>query len=302
MLPKEIIKKIKRIEIKTKTLVNTLFSGEYKSVFKGRGMEFSDVREYTYGDDMRFIDWNVTARMQAPYVKKFMEERELTVIFLVDASGSQDFGSIKQMKGEIAAEICSVLAFSAIKNNDRVGLIIFTDKIEKFIPPKKGRTNVLRVIRELLYFKPENKGTDISVALDFLGSIAKRSCVVFLVSDFIAKGFAPSLRVASRRHDVIAINLTDPRENELPSAGFIELEDGETGEIVLVDTSSSRIRDAFEKLSQKMKDNNKQIFKSNNIDEIELVIPDTVKDEDETGWYVKPLIGFFKERAGKIKR
>ncbi|HPZ10475.1 MAG TPA: DUF58 domain-containing protein [Candidatus Eremiobacteraeota bacterium] len=289
MIPKELIKKIKRIEIKTRSLVNTLFSGEYKSVFKGRGMEFSDVREYTYGDDMRFIDWNVTARMQSPYVKKFMEERELTVIFLVDASASGTFGSVERMKGEIGVEICSVLAFSAIKNNDRVGLIIFTDKVEKYIAPKKGRKNVLRVIRELLYFKPENRGTNLSVALDFLGKVTKRSAVVFLVSDFLSGGYDSSLRIAGRRHDLIAIDITDPREEELPEVGFLELEDAETGETLLVDTYSSGLRNNFKKLTEKIKMEKKQIFMSNRIDEI------AVRTDEP---YIEPLVKFFKGRTG----
>ena len=288
MIPKELIKKIKRLEIKTKNLVNTLFCGEYKSVFKGRGMEFSDVREYTYGDDMRFIDWNVTARLQTPYVKKFMEERELTVIFLVDASNSGSFGSVDRMKGELAIEICSVLAFSAIKNSDRVGLIIFTDKIEKYIAPKKGRTHVLRVIRELFYFKPESRGTNLSVALDFLSKVTKRSSVVFLVSDFIAKGYEPSLRVAGRRHDVIAIDITDPREGELPSIGFIELEDAETGETLLVDTYSSHIIEKFKRMSEKAELEKENIFADNRIDAIEI-------RTDEP--YIMPLVNFFRKRA-----
>jgi uncharacterized protein (DUF58 family) len=293
MIPKELIKKIRQLEIKTKNLVNTLFCGEYQSVFKGRGMEFSDVREYSYGDDMRFIDWNVTARSQTPYIKKFMEERELTVILLVDASASGAFGSVERMKGEIAVEICSILAFSAIKNNDRVGLIIFTDKVEKYIPPKKGRKNVLRVIRELLYFNPENRGTNISAALDFLGRINKRRAVVFLVSDFLAKGFDTSLRVASRRNDLIAINITDPREVELPPVGFISLEDAETGEVLLVDSSSYRIRENFKKMYERMNQERKTLFKSNKIDEIDIRtdIP-----------YVLPLVRFFKERAMKVGR
>ena len=293
MLPKELIKKIKRIEIKTKNLVNTIFSGEYESVFKGRGMEFSDVREYIYGDDMRFIDWNVTARAQSPYVKQFMEERELSVIFLVDASASGAFGSVERMKGEIAVEICAVLAFSAIKNNDRVGLIIFTDKVEKYIPPKKGRKHVLRLIRELLYFKPENRGTDISVALDFLARITKRKAVVFLVSDFIARGFEPSLRVARKRHDLIAVNITDPREEEIPAVGFLSLEDAETGEIIMVDSYSGQLREAYEELYEEQERETKRLFASNNIDEI------TVKTDIP---YVLPLVRFFKERSKKAAR
>ncbi len=237
MIPKEILKKVKRIEIATRGVVNEIFSGEYHSVFKGRGMEFSEVREYQYGDDIRTIDWNVSARMDHLFVKVFEEERELTVMLLVDVSSSGNFGTASQMKGEIAAELCAVLAFSAIKNNDKVGLIIFSDKIEKFIPPRKGKQHVLRVIREILYFKPEDSQTNLNVALEFLIKVIRRRSIVFLVSDFMTEEYEKALQVTNKKHDVIAIDIIDPREVELPNIGFIELEDAETGETVLVDTS-----------------------------------------------------------------
>ena len=237
MIPKEILKKVKRIEITTRGLVNDVFSGEYHSVFKGRGMEFSEVREYQIGDDIRTIDWNVTARMGHPFVKIFEEERELTVMLIVDVSSSGNFGTHSRMKGEIAIEICALLAFSAIKNNDKVGLIIFTDAIEKFIPPKKGKSHVLRVLRELLYHEPKGRQTDIGKTLEYLNRVTKRRSVVFLVSDFINTGYEKALQIANRRHDIVAITVTDPREMNMPDVGFIRLEDAETGEVVLVDTS-----------------------------------------------------------------
>jgi len=206
VIPKEILKKVKRIEIQTRGLVNDVFSGEYHSVFKGRGMEFSEVREYQFGDDIRTIDWNVTARMGKPFVKIFEEERELTVVLLVDVSSSGEFGTVNQMKGEIAAEICALLAFSAIKNNDKVGLIVFTDEVEKFVKPKKGKSHVLRVVREILYHKPKGRGTDIGKALEFLSRITHRRSVVFLVSDFINTDYEKALQIANRRHDIIAIS------------------------------------------------------------------------------------------------
>ncbi|NUO81345.1 DUF58 domain-containing protein, partial [candidate division KSB1 bacterium] len=235
MIPKEILKKVRRLEIQTRALVNDVFSGEYHSVFKGRGMAFAEVREYVLGDDVRNIDWNVTARTGHPFVKVFDEERELTVMLLVDVSSSGEFGTHEQMKGDIAAEICALLAFSAIKNNDKVGLIIFTDRIEKFVPPKKGRTHVLRVLREVLYHKPEGHGTNITTALEYLNRVIRRKAVVFLVSDFLSEGYEKALRVAGKRHDLVAIPITDPRETEIPNVGLVELEDAETGEVHLLD-------------------------------------------------------------------
>ncbi len=292
MLPKEILKKIRRIEIRTNNLVNSVFCGEYQSVFKGRGMEFSEVREYQQGDDIRTIDWNVTARMGHPFVKKFVEERELTVMLLVDVSSSGEFGTVKQMKGEIAVEICALLAFSAIKNNDRVGLIIFTDKIEKFIPPKKGRKHVLRVIRELLYFKPEGNQTDISAALAYLRNVVNRRSVVFLVSDFMAKGYEKALKVAHHRHDIIAITITDPREMELPKLGFIQLEDAETGEEILIDTSDPELRRSFLGISSREKEERDRLFRSINVDQIDITTDKS---------YIMPLMQFFRMRANKFR-
>ena len=292
MIPKEILKKVKRIEIMTKGMVNDVFSGEYHSVFKGRGMEFSEVREYQIGDDIRTIDWNVTARMGHPYVKVFEEERELTVMLLVDVSSSGNFGTYERMKGEIAIEICALLAFSAIKNNDKVGLIIFTDKIEKFIPPKKGKSHVLRVLRELLYHEPQGTQTDIAEALEYLNRITKRRSVVFLVSDFINAGYEKALQIANRRHDMVAITVTDPREVELPDVGFIELEDAETGEVVLLDTSYSEVRSVYAKQSSQDILTRNKLFKSINVDHIDI---QTDKD------YIEPLIRFFRMRAKRFR-
>jgi uncharacterized protein (DUF58 family) len=292
MLPKEIIRKVRRIEIRTKKLVNDVFSGEYHSIFKGRGMEFEEVREYQPGDDIRIIDWNVTARYGYPFVKKFTEERELTVMLLVDASSSGEFGTAQRMKGEIAAELCSVLAFSAIKNNDKVGMIVFTDKIEKYIPPKKGSSHVLRLIREVLYFKPEHQRTDINCALEFLGRIIKRRCVVFLVSDFLSTGFEKMLSIANKRHDVIAIKIVDPREIELPNVGFIELEDTETGEQILIDTKDSRVRKSFGDYAIGEQTNLDMTFRSMDLDNIQIVTDRS---------YVEPLIAFFKARAKRFR-
>jgi len=211
MIPKEILKKVKRIEIQTRGIVNDLFTGQYHSVFKGRGMEFSEVREYQYGDDIRMIDWNVSARAGHPYIKVFEEERELTVMLLVDVSSSADFGTFQQMKGELAVELCAVLAFSATKNNDKVGLMIFTDRIEKYIPPKKGKSHVLRVLRELLYFKPSGVKTDINAALEYLIRVTRKRATVFLVSDFIAEDYKKALQMANKKHDIVAITIVDPR-------------------------------------------------------------------------------------------
>ena len=292
MLPKEIIRKVRRIEIRTKKLVNDVFSGEYHSIFKGRGMEFEEVREYQPGDDIRIIDWNVTARYGYPFVKKFTEERELTVMLLVDASSSGEFGTAQRMKGEIAAELCSVLAFSAIKNNDKVGMIIFTDKIEKYIAPKKGSSHVLRLIREVLYFKPEHQRTDINCALEFLGRIIKRRCVVFLVSDFLSTGYEKRLSVANKRHDVVAIKIVDPREVELPNAGFIELEDTETGEQILIDTKDSRVRKSFQDYAMTEEANLDMAFRSMDLDNIQIVTDRS---------YVEPLMAFFRARAKRFR-
>jgi uncharacterized protein (DUF58 family) len=295
MLPKEILRKIRRIEIQTRHLVNDVFSGEYHSVFKGRGMEFSEVREYQRGDSIKTIDWNVTARMGHLFVKKFVEERELTVILMVDASASGRFGSQRKTKREIAAEISALLAFSAIKNNDRVGLIIFTDEVEKFVPPQKGIKHVLRVIRELLYFRPQRRGTNIVSALEYLNRLTRRRAVVFLISDFLSAGYERAMRVANRRHDLVAIVITDPRERSLPKVGYIELEDAETGEISLLNTSNGTFRESFTGTAIKLSEERERQFASMKVDSVNIVLDET---EDP---YSGPLMKFFQLRAKKFR-
>jgi uncharacterized protein (DUF58 family) len=287
MIPREIVSRVRQIEIRTQKVLNAVLSGEYKSVFKGRGMEFSEVRTYADGDDVRSIDWNVTARMGEPYVKKYVEERELTVMLVVDASASGNFGSVNKFKDEIAVELCALLAFSAIRNNDRVGMIIFTGDVEKFIPPKKGKNHVLRVIRELLYFKPQKKSTNIGEAVAFLNRVQTKKAVVFVVSDFMARNFEAPLRVASRRHDVIAISLADPREQAMADIGLVELEDPETGETMLVDSSSAEFRAAYARETARFRGTLQSFFRSAGIDEIPIT---TAHD------YVDPLVRFFRRR------
>lgn len=286
-LPKEIINKVRRIEIRTKRLVNDLFGGEYHSTFKGLGMEFDEVREYLPGDDVRNIDWNVTARTGIPHIKKFREERELTALFIVDASRSGYFGTKDRFKAEIAAELCAVLAFSAIKNNDKVGMIIFTDRIEMYIPPKKGRGHVLRLIRDILFFKPQGSGTNISLALEYLMRVTKRKSVVFLVSDFMDRNYERALAIASRKHDLIALQITDQRELEFTSAGILELEDAETGEVFLADTSSATFRRNFASRVKSDHTRLKKSFDSINLDSIQIITDQP---------YIMPLIRFFKRR------
>jgi uncharacterized protein (DUF58 family) len=292
MIPKEVLENVRHIEIQTKKLVNETFAGEYQSTFKGRGMEFAEVREYQVGDDIRTIDWNVSARMGHPFVKQYVEERELTVMLLVDASSSGEFGTVDRMKGEIAVEMCAVLAFSAIKNNDRVGLIIFTDKIEKYIPPKKGRKHVLRVIRELIYFKPEDTRTDISAALEYMLRVQKKKSVVFLISDFLSQDYDRALKIANRKHDIISITITDPRERSLPNIGFLELEDAETGERIMVDTKDPEVRRLFGEISENESLKREKNFRSANIDQI-----DVTTDVS----YTKPLARFFRKRANRFR-
>jgi uncharacterized protein (DUF58 family) len=287
MIPREILKQVRRIEISTRGLVNEVFSGEYHSVFKGRGMNFAEVREYQYGDDIRSIDWNVTARTGAPFVKIFEEERELTVMLLVDVSASGDFGTRERLKGEIAVEICALLAFSAIKNNDKVGLIIFSDRIEKFVPPRKGRRHVLRVLRELLYHRPEGRGTDITAALEHLTHVQRKKAVAFLVSDFQDEGFEKALAIAGRRHDLIAVRIGDERERELPPLGLVELEDPETGGCVIVNSSNPDFREAFVDRVGRERAQLDRSLRRSKVDVIDI----------ETGRpYVKPLMRFFQER------
>ena len=287
MLPKEVIKKIRRIEIRTKKLVYELFSGEYHSTFKGQGMEFEEVRQYEPGDDVRLIDWNVTARMGLPYIKKFREERELSVVLLIDVSSSGLFGTRDRFKNETAAELGALLAFSAIKNNDKVGLIIFTDQIEIFVPPKKGRAHVLRIIREILYFKPQGKGTDIGAALEYFNKVIRRKSVVFLVSDFLSEGFTKPLQIANNKHDIIAIKVSDPREITFDNVGLIELEDAETGEVLIIDTGSKEFRKEFAAQSEEDVTGLKKRFRSINLDFINI-------RTDQS--YISPLINFFKMR------
>lgn len=293
MIPKEVLQKVRHIEIKTKRIVDSIISGGYHSAFKGKGMEFSEVRGYIEGDDVRTIDWNVTARMGDPYVKKHVEERELTVMLMVDASASGNFGSVNKFKGEIAVELCALLAFSAIKNNDRVGLIIFTSDVELYIPPKKGKNHVLHVIRELLFFKPARSGTSITEALKFFNRVQTKKAVTFLVSDFFASPFDAALRIASKRHDLITITINDPREMIFPDSGLIELEDAETGATVLVDSGSKQFRMFYEQEMQKRHTTISNLFKTCGIDEIRI--------STETG-YVDPLVHFFKKRERMLRR
>lgn len=287
MIPKEVIQKVRRIEIKTKRVVDSILSGEYHSAFKGKGMEFSEVRNYIEGDDIRSIDWNVTARMGSPYIKKHTEERELSVMLMVDASASGSFGTTDKFKGEIAVELCALLAFSAIKNNDRVGLIIFTSEIELYIPPQKGKNHVLHVIREMLYFKPSKKATSINAALGFLNKVQTRRAVVFLVSDFFSSDYSSALRISSRKHDLIAVTLNDPREVSFPNVGLIELEDAENGKTILVDSGSKAFRELYSKKMQQQYQSTQTLFRNNGIDEIH------ISTETE---YIDPLVKFFKKR------
>jgi uncharacterized protein (DUF58 family) len=294
MIPEEIFKKVRQIHIRTSHVVNDILAGQYESVFKGQGIEFEEVREYQPGDDVRTIDWNVTARTGRPFVKKFVEERELTVMLIVDLSGSLSFGTHTRSKAELAAELCAVIAFSAITNNDKVGLIIFTDRIEKFIPPKKGRRHVLRVIRDVLSFTPEGHGTDIAVALEYLNKVTTRRTVSFLVSDFFEQpggDYEQALRIASKRHDVIAVTIADPREWELPKLGIMEFQDAETGEIVLIDTASTRARAEFRRLAEERIQQRAGLFRSAGIDAISV----------QTGEpYVSELLKFFRMRERRL--
>ena len=288
MIPREILRKVRRIEITTRGLVDQVFSGEYQSVFKGRGINFAEVREYDYGDDIRTIDWNVTARTGTPHVKIFEEERELTVMLLVDVSASGDFGTLERMKGDLAVEVCSLLAFSAIKNNDRVGLIIFSDRVEKFVPPRKGRRHVLRVLREMLYHEPAGRATDLGAAFEYLSRIIRRRAVVFVVSDFVSKPFDKALGVAGRRHDVVALRVRDRRETELPPIGLVELEDAETGERLVVDTSNQDFRTAFARREKEARATQDQTFRRSNVDVVDL---------SPGRPYLRPLMRFFEERG-----
>ena len=293
MIPKELVKKIRYIQIYTSKAVNDSLAGEYESVFKGRGMEFEEVRQYQIGDEIRSIDWNVTAKTGEPYVKLFVEERELTVIFMVDLSASGAFGSISKVKNEVAAEICALLAFSAVKNNDKVGLLVFTDHVEMFIPPAKGTTHVLRIVRELLNFQPEQTATDIKAAIEYLGRVIQKKSVVFLVSDFWGENFEKPMRILAKKHDLIAISITDPREVKMPKVGLIELVDAETGQQVIIDTSNALFRKEFTRLGQSRQDGLLRLFRSMNVDHVEIY-----NGSD----YVFDLIKFFRTRERRVQR
>lgn len=286
----EILKKVRKIEIKTRGLSNQLFSGHYHSVFKGRGMAFSEVREYNYGDDIRAIDWNVTARFNHPFVKIYEEERELTVMLLLDISGSNEFGTRVQLKEEMITEIAAVLAFSAIQNNDKVGVIFFSDQIEKFIPPKKGTSHILRIIHELIDFKPESQQTNIAEALRFLTNAIKKRSIAFLISDFLDKGFEDALKIASKKHDLIAIRIFDKRETEIPDLGLVKMKNAETGKLSWVDTSSRRIREEYRKWYTDYEKTLKTIFQKTGLDVA------TIRTDQD---YTKPLLNMFKKREAR---
>ena len=291
MIPRELLKKVRRIEIRTSHMVNDVLAGQYHSAFKGLGIEFEEVRPYQIGDDVRSIDWNVSARYGDPFVKVFREERELTVLLLVDLSGSQAFGSAGQLKRDLVAEVCATLAFSAIRNNDKVGLLCFTDRVEKTVPARKGTTHVLRVIRELLYHEPVGRGTDITCALEHLNRTTKRRAVVFVVSDFQARGYEDALRIARRRHDVIPIIISDPREHELPNVGLLELFDGETGETVVVDTASRRVRETYAQRVREQAKRRDDTLRSMRIDGIHVQTGES---------FVEPLTRFFRAREKRL--
>jgi len=291
MLTKELLKQVRQIEIKTRGVVNDVFSGEYHSVFKGRGMEFAEVREYQPGDDIRTIDWNVTARFNHPFVKVFEEERELTVILLVDMSGSLIFGSKDKTKQQVAAELSAVLAFSAMKNNDKVGLILFTDQIEKFVPPKKGRSHVLRIIREVLSFEPQGNQTDLKGALEYFNHTIKKKSITFLLSDFIAENYEKILRVVGKKHDLISVILEDPRELDIPKSGLIEFRDAETGQIRFVDTSNKNVREGYLRILDELTAKRKSLFLSSGIDSVKVTTGES---------YIKPLVNFFKLREKRF--
>jgi len=292
-LPRDLLKKVRRIEIRTTRMVNEVFSGEYHSIFRGLGMEFSEVREYQPGDDVRNIDWNVTARFGHPFLKIYREERELVVMLVVDLSGSQRFGTGERFKTEAAAEIAALLSLAAIKNNDKVGLLVYTDKIEKFIPPKKGRNHVLRLVREILYFRPEGRGTDTALALEHLLHVLKKKSVVFLISDFIDSGYERPLGVASRKYDLIALKLSDTLEMSIPKAGMIRLYDLETGAERTVDTSSAKFKKYFESRVGQSRQKFDKAMSKLGIDTV--YIP-------AGGDYSRPLIRFFEMRARRIRR
>jgi uncharacterized protein (DUF58 family) len=291
METKELLKRVRKIEIKTRGLSNQIFSGEYHSAFKGRGMAFSEVREYMPGDEIRTIDWNVTARLNAPYVKVFEEERELTVMLLVDVSASGDFGTRTRLKRELITELCAVLSFSAIQNNDKIGVVFFSDQIEKFIPPKKGRTHILRIIRELIEFKPEHAGTDLAEALRYLTNVIKKRSTCFVLSDFRSNDFQDALKIANRKHDIVALNIQDPAEVNLPDTGLLPMVDPETGAKKWVDTSSAAVRNSFKAGVLHREAQLRNTFTKAGVDFTDIEVHKN---------YVKPLLNLFKKReAGK---
>lgn len=285
---KELLKKVRKIEIKTRRLSDHVFGGEYHSTFKGRGMTFSEVRQYQFGDDVRNIDWNVTARYNEPYVKVFEEERELTMMLVADISGSEWFGTRNQFKNEIITEVAATLAFSALQNNDKIGLILFSDEIELFIPPKKGKSHVLLIIRELLEFERKSKKTDLSNALKYLTNVMKKKAIVFVLSDFITDGYADTLKIVAGKHDLTGIRIYDRREEEIPNLGMVQMQDEETGENMLVNTSSRKVRNAYYAFNRERVDYFKQAFKKSGAGTIDCRV-------DES--YVKKLLGYFKNRA-----
>ena len=292
-VPPEILRQVKLIELRTRGLVNSVFTGEYRSVFKGQGMEFSEVREYQPGDEVRSIDWNVTARMRRPFVKRYIEERELTVMLVVDLSGSERFGTVKRFKSELASELAAVLAMSAVRNNDRVGVLLFTDRIEHVIPPRKGRRHVLRIIRDLLAFEPVGRGTDMVTAIDYVAKMLNQKAIVFIVSDFLEGDISHPLKILAQRHDVVAVTVEDPSERDLPDIGIARLMDPETGDTIEVDTSSSNVRAAFAERVGVEREERKHLLRRLAIDEV------AVRTE---GGVVEPLLRFFRARETRSRR
>ncbi|HYV44275.1 MAG TPA: DUF58 domain-containing protein [Myxococcaceae bacterium] len=291
MLPKELIRRIRKLEITTRKVVSEMLAGQYHSVFKGRGMAFSEVRQYQPGDEIRVIDWNVTARMNEPYVKVFTEERELTVMLVVDVSASKEFGSRGRSKSEIAAEVAAQIAFSAIANNDRVGLILFSNRVEKTIPPKKGRKHVLRLITDILSYKPQGKGTDLAAGLNYLSQVVKRKAVTFLISDFLAPDYEQPMRIVGRRHDLVPVVIADPLEMGFPRLGLVELEDPETGAHLMVDAGDALVRGTFAREMRRVREERRKLFKKLSLDHVEL---DTGEDHGAA------LVRFFRARARRM--
>jgi uncharacterized protein (DUF58 family) len=293
MLPREVLRQIRRLQLKARRAVEDLLGGEYHSVFKGTGIAFEEVREYQPGDDIRAIDWNVSARMGHPFVKRFIEERERTVLLAVDCSGSQRFGTAARQKREVAAELAAVLAFSAVSNNDRVGLLQFTDRVERFVPPRKGTRHVLRLIRDVLFYEPVRRGTSLKGGLDFLNRVLRRRTIVFLLSDFLDEGFEPSFKRAGRRHDLIAVRISDPHEEELPAVGLLELEDAESGERLLLDTADRTVREAFRSAAAERRVTFRQLAARAHTDLV---------DVSTDGSHLDALIRFFRLRERRLRR